>query len=230
VWLVDLLLPARCAACGIEASAPLCSACSAKLVRLRAPLCERCGCPTAWPVARCGECRGRRLAFARARAAVAYEGPAVAMVRCWKEGGLRHAAGFAASLVASSVDRPPAEVVTFVPAVREHELWRGHNPARRLAEELASLWGLQCVPCLARTGGAVRQRGLPLARRRSNVAGAFRAARRPSGAVLLVDDVYTSGATAAAAASVLRAAGAPEVVVVTFARTLRDRLPTVERP
>jgi predicted amidophosphoribosyltransferase len=230
VWLVDLLLPARCAACGIEAPAPLCPACSSRLIRLRAPLCERCGCPTAWPVERCAECRGRRLAFARARAAVAYEGPAAALVRRWKEGGLRTAARFAAAVVASCVERPDVEAATFVPAVRERELWRGHNPARRLTEEVSTLWELPCVPCLARTGGAVPQRGLPLSRRRANVAGAFRATRRASGRMVLVDDVYTSGATAAAAAATLRAAGAREVVVVTFARALRGRPRTGERP
>jgi predicted amidophosphoribosyltransferase len=226
VWLVDLLLPVRCAACGVEAEPPLCAACSALLVRLRAPLCERCGCPTAWPVEECAECRGRRLAFSRARAAVAYEGPAVPLVRCWKEGGSRQTAVFAAALVAGSVERPATDVATYVPAVRERELWRGHNPARTLAEELARIWELSCVAVLARTGSTRRQRGLPLAQRRANVTGTFRAVGRAQGRVLLVDDVYTSGATVAAAASALRAAGARHVEVLTFARTLRLRSPT----
>jgi predicted amidophosphoribosyltransferase len=66
-----------------------------------------------------------------------------------------------------------------------------------------------------------RQRGLSLAERRRNVAGAFAATQQVGGTVLLVDDVYTSGATVSAAASALRAAGAPRVDVVTFARTIR---------
>ena len=61
---------------------------------------------------------------------------------------------------------------------------------------------------------------LALAERRRNVAGAF-AARPSAGAIVLVDDVYTSGATVSAAASALRAAGAPTIEVVTFARTIR---------
>jgi predicted amidophosphoribosyltransferase len=67
------------------------------------------------------------------------------------------------------------------------------------------------------------QRGLLLAERRRNVAGAFRAVGRAAATVVLVDDVYTSGATATAAASALRQAGARSVEVVTFARALRDR-------
>jgi predicted amidophosphoribosyltransferase len=230
VWLVDLLLPTRCAACGLEDAAPLCLSCAARLVPLKAPLCDRCGCPTMWPVARCRECAGRRLAFARARAVVAYEGAAVALLSSWKEGGLRNASAFAASLVVSAVARPAAEAVTYVPATRDRELWRGHNPARRLAEELAEAWSLPCVACLTRTRTVRRQRGLPLAQRRRNVAGSFRATRRVRGDVLLVDDVYTSGATATAAASALRSAGARRVEVVTFARTLRDRAPTGGKP
>jgi predicted amidophosphoribosyltransferase len=149
------------------------------------------------------------------------------MVRRWKEGGSRQTAVFAARLVAGAVDRPATDVATYVPAVRDRELWRGHNPARRLAEELARIWGVSCVPSLARAGSVRRQRGLPLAERRANVAGTFRAVRHAPGRVLLVDDVYTSGATVAAAASALRAAGARHVEVLTFARTLRLRSPTV---
>ncbi len=66
-----------------------------------------------------------------------------------------------------------------------------------------------------------RQRGLGLAERRRNVAGAFAPARVAPARVCLIDDVYTSGATAAAAASALRRGGARRVEVVTLARAVR---------
>jgi predicted amidophosphoribosyltransferase len=66
------------------------------------------------------------------------------------------------------------------------------------------------------------QRGLSSAERRRNISGAF-AARAPPRSVLVVDDVYTTGATANAAASALRAAGARRVEIVTFARVIRLR-------
>ena len=65
------------------------------------------------------------------------------------------------------------------------------------------------------------QRGLALAERRRNVRAAFRAVASAPARVVLVDDVYTSGSTAAAAASALRGAGATRVEVVTFARAVR---------
>ena len=220
VELLDLVLPRRCAACG-EVGSELCERCRRALPRLPPPFCERCGAPTAWPVRRCGECSGRRLAFATARAAVIYDERVRALVRAWKEHGRRHLAIIAAELVAAVVPRPNALALAFVPADRERVLDRGHHPAQRLAEELGRQWRLTVVHALAREEGRPRQRGLTLADRRRNVAGAFRPTLAVPPRVALVDDVYTSGATAAAAASALRKAGAGRVEVVTFARAVR---------
>jgi len=217
---LDLLLPQRCLVCG-RGGVQLCPGCRDGLTRIEPPLCDRCGAPTAWPVARCRECAGRRLAFASARAAVVYDEDVRRLVRGWKEDGLRRLADAAAALVAERVPRPSAAVVTFVAADRDRTLWRGHHPAERLAEALAARWELPCEPLLLRAPGR-RQRGRTLAERRKNVRRAFRAAARPPARVILVDDVYTTGATASAAASALRAAGARRVDVVAFARALRD--------
>jgi len=171
-------------------------------------------------VERCRECSGRRLGFATARAAVPYDDAVRRFVGAWKERGLRRLAVEAASLVAECVPAPAADVVTFVPPDRRRSGERGHHPAERLAHALAELWHLPFQPLLTRTGASRRQRGLTLVQRRRNVAGAF-GARSVSDTVLLVDDVYTSGATVSAAASALRGAGAKAVYVVTFARTIR---------
>jgi predicted amidophosphoribosyltransferase len=79
------------------------------------------------------------------------------------------------------------------------------------------------APSLGRTRLVRAQRGLDPASRRQNVAGAFEASGLAARRVVLVDDVYTTGSTAAAAASALRRAGAGRVEVVTFARTVRRR-------
>jgi ComF family protein len=220
VGLLDLLLPQRCVACG-EPGEQVCVACLARLPRLRGPRCARCGAPTQWPVQRCAECAGRRLAFASARAAVAYSPAVKAFVSSWKEKGLRRLASVAASLVAEVVERPDAALLVFVPPDGDRRGKRGHHPAERLARELAATWQLPVEASLARTRRVERQRGLSLQERRRNVRGAFRATRAVPAAVVLVDDVYTSGATANAAASALRAAGARRVHVVTMARAVR---------
>jgi competence protein ComFC len=218
--LLDLVFPRRCVVCG-EPSDELCGSCRLGLRRLGTPRCERCGAPTAWPVERCRECIGRRLSFATARAAVAYDGAARLLVASWKERGQRKLAALAAQLVTEVVPRPHAYTLTFVPADPNRRLERGHNPAERLAEELGTRWQLPVAPLLAREPGVAPQRGLPLAERRRNIRGVFQATGRAPGTLVLVDDVYTSGATVSAAATALRKAGGRHVEVVTFARAVR---------
>ena len=219
-WLIDLVFPPRCVACG-RAADTLCASCRARLLPLSPPRCHRCGATTAWPVERCRECAGRRLAFATARAATVYEGPARALVRAWKERGLRRVAIHAAKLVVERVEPPAADVITYIPADAVRQLRRGTHPAQLLAEELGRRWGLPATPLLARGASSSRQTGLPYAERGRNVRGAFVALGDVPRRVLLVDDVYTTGSTASAAATALRAGGAARVEVVTFARAVR---------
>ena len=218
--MLDIILPLSCAGCG-RAGCELCDDCLRGLQRLLGPCCARCGAPSAWPVARCLECKGRKLAFTCARAAVAYLGPAKQLVRAWKDGGRRRLAALAARLVAEVVARPTVDAVTFVPADPDRGLRRGRHPARELAALLAVQWELPCLATLERREPAPRQRGLTLAERRRNVRGAYRARAPTPRRLALIDDVYTTGATANACASVLRASGARSVEVITFARAVR---------
>src|SRR6478672_5952726 len=189
--MLDLLLPQRCVVCGCSGT-QLCAVCRDELQRI-----ER----------------------ASARAAVAYDAAARRLVHAWKERGLRRLAAETAQLVAERLPAPEVEALTFVPADRGRRLERGHNPAERLALELATLWQLPCLPLLERTRGG-RQRGSSAVERRT-VRGAFRATGPAPRKVAVIDDVYTTGATAAAAASALRAGGARRVEAVAFARALR---------
>ena len=226
--MLDLFLPLRCAVCSRVGEA-ICGACRALLLRLSPPLCARCGAPGAWPVRRCAECAGRRLAFASARAAILYDERARRFVTEWKERGQRRLAREAAAVVVDVLARPRVDALAVVPSDRERTLERGHRPAAALARELGSLWELPVEPLLERVRRVERQRGLGLKERRRNVAGAFGPAPGSTlGSTLgsprrvcLVDDVYTSGATVAAAASALRKGGARHVEVVTFARAIR---------
>jgi predicted amidophosphoribosyltransferase len=209
--LLDLLLPRQCVVCG-NAGDHVCAACRDALPRLTPPLCAHCGAPVAWPVARCRECSGRRLAFVSARAAVPYDDDVRRLVRRWKERGIRQLAAAAAELVVMRVERPPGDVVTFVPGDRWRTRERGHHPAERLARALARAWDLPCEPLLRRTGDGRRQSRLSAADRLRNPQFAALA----TADAVLVDDVYTTGATVHAAANALGGV----VHVVTFARTV----------
>jgi predicted amidophosphoribosyltransferase len=222
---LDLLLPPRCLGCGAPGAA-LCEFCVEGLRLLDRHLCALCGAPRPRPGdERCRECRTRRLAFASARAAIAYDGTVRGFVGAWKERGVRGAAPLAAGLVLGVVPRPAVDVISWVPPDADRALRRGHHPAERLARELALRWGLPAAPLLARRAGSRRQRGLARSERQANVQGAFRAAARrgppPPPRIAIVDDVYTTGATVSAAAAALLEAGAERVEVVTLARAVR---------
>jgi predicted amidophosphoribosyltransferase len=145
----------------------------------------------------------------------------VPFIHAWKERGLRRLAPLAAELVLARLERPAADVITYIPPDRVRQLERSRHPAQALAGELASHWGLPCEALLERTRVAGRQATLPRARRGGNVRDLFAPTREAAARVLLVDDVYTSGSTANAAARALRRAGASRVDVMTFARAVR---------
>jgi len=216
-----VVLPRRCGICGVPGES-VCRRCRRDLVRISPPVCDRCGTPGPWPVRRCVECVGRRLAFTSARAALVYERQARAFVVSWKERGRRDLAAAAAELVAQGTPRPAADVLTFVPSDSDRRLRRGQAGVEAFARELATIWGMEVEPLVERCGTRRRQRGLPLAERRANVRGAFVARARSPAVVCLVDDVYTTGATAGSCATALRRAGARRVDVVTLARAIRS--------
>ena len=218
--LLGLVLPSRCAVCAVPGPS-LCGRCDRGLIRIAPPVCVRCGCPGAWPVGRCVECAGRRLAFAQARSAIVYDARARLLVSAWKERGRRDLAPAVATAVAEVIARPDVEVLTFVPGDRERGRTRGHVPTERLAAALGDAWNLPVEPLLVRTGTGIRQAGLPRSQRAANVRRAFAPRGDVPRTTALVDDVYTTGATVSACATELRRAGARRVEVVCLARAVR---------
>ncbi len=152
---------------------------------------------------------------------MSYAGPARPFLRAWKEGGLRPLSTWAAELVAEQIQPPPADLIAYIPGDDDRAIRRGHQPAEGLARALGRCWTLPVEPLVARSRRIARQTGLPLAERRRNVRGAFTTVKEVQGHVVLVDDVYTTGATVDAAASALKRGGAGRVDVVTFARAPR---------
>jgi predicted amidophosphoribosyltransferase len=166
----------------------------------------------------CASCRGRRVGFESAAAALLFDGAARDLVHAFKDGGLRGLAVPAAALMALVLGRPAVDVVTWVPADPLRQAMRGYHPARLLAEQLALRWDVPSRPMLRAPLWRRPQRGLTREQRRANVRKAFTAPVAVAGRVGLIDDVHTTGATLTAAALELRRAGAGAVVAATLAR------------
>jgi ComF family protein len=219
--LLDLLFPGRCAACGIS-SWPLCRGCAAAVPVITPPLCERCGRPTEEPLPRCVDCLPP--AVDTARAAFLYEGPLAHTVRALKFAGWRALAGPLASAMARTGGLG-AESLTWVPLSRKRRAARGYDQAEILARELSTRLGLPADRMLRRIRDTPSQATRSGRERRRALRGAFVTTGPVPDSVLVVDDVLTTGTTAAACAAALKDAGARHVAVLTAARSFAGRLP-----
>ncbi len=230
---LDLVFPAFCPVCAASLGAgrqdPLCGACWAAIPRIAPPWCECCGLPLDGlmpglppaPVT-CGPCRADPPAWDWARAGAEYAGVVRDAIHAFKFEGKRALARPLAALVREQANgEPGGDVVLLpVPLARGREQERGFNQAALLAERLAEGSSRPVRPgWLVRVRPTAPQSDLGAAERRANVRGAFAAAPSVAGrSVIVVDDVLTTGATAAECARILRAAGAARVGVLTVAR------------
>ncbi|MFO7588854.1 MAG: double zinc ribbon domain-containing protein [Gemmatimonadota bacterium] len=243
VDLLDRLIPAACAGCGAATPpgrAPVCGACVARLPEIPLPHCPRCGftrIPGITGGAGCGECEGWSDALPGAAAAFLHEPPADLLVHGLKYRGWTALAPWMGARMAGPARRLAAGEEPWlvpVPLSRSRLRERGYNQALLLARGLSAATGWPVAEPLRRGRASASQAGLGRSARARNVRGAYEAvpsklpgrdglppapSRERAGRALLVDDVLTTGATAAACAEALRAAGLWCLGVVCFART-----------
>lgn len=219
---LDVVFPRRCAGCG-NGSWPFCDGCRLKLVPLSAPRCERCGFPSERRVARCRECPPPEIS--RARAPFLFAGPMRSAVHRLKFAGWRAVAAALGEAMVAVVDERP-DAVTWVPLSRRRLSDRGFDQARALAVVVARQLDRPLLHLLSRTGDTLPQARRSGPERRAAMAGSFRQQGGAPATVLLVDDVLTTGTTAAACARPLLDAGTGKVSLVTAARAVSTPLPT----
>lgn len=227
--LLGLALPSRCAACDAWGSGPLCAACETEIRWFDGAVCDSCGLPAAprsdsrdsqgSHVRRaCRRCRDHQAAFDRVRTACVYEGPAREALKAFKLLGERRTARWLAGRILRVTRDLNGDVVTWVPASRAAESARGFNPAEELARPLARSLRLPARRLLVKRRDTLDSAGLSKEQRKINLLDAFRAKGAIAGHILLVDDIFTTGATADECAKALKLAGGREVSVVAFAR------------
>jgi ComF family protein len=232
---LNLLFPARCPSCqAFTDHVGLCQPCTRELRHVEPPLCPICGLPFPGYARdhRCPTCRARRRRFVRDRASFFYQrGPDAdtgALARVLHDFKYRRDVTLAPVLADLLIRRCPLAVthdlIVPVPLHRDRLRWRGFNQSLLLARRLGARFTVPVDPfTLVRTRPTPPQVGLDEADRRRNVAGAFAVARTAAVAghnALLVDDVYTTGATVEECARILKRAGARHVDVLVLARVV----------
>jgi len=239
--LEQLLLPAECLVCHRLLSPPrsedlVCPVCRLRWRPVRRPWCERCGQPEPH-FGSCRLCHDWPAELGSVRSAVWLDGGARRAVHAMKYEGLARVAFDMAVVVARLIERPTSGALLVpIPLGAKRRARRGYNQSEALAAALATTWGLTNRPeLLVRTRDTPTQTALTPAARLANVAGAFRvrivdfglrSERQPGksaiansqSAIVLIDDVFTTGATLAEAARALAGAGFQSISAVTFGR------------
>lgn len=230
--IVDFALPPRCAGCGAVTSDPhrFCIDCWQSLTFLGDPCCVRCGLPIAYDTGdgvECGGCLAEPPSFDRLRAAVAYGEVARKVALKLKYGGRPGVAETLGRFMQRHIaDFGPEALLVPVPLHRWRIWGRGYNQSALLANALAKRPGLKTeLDLLRRIKATPPLKGLGRRERALAVRGAFRMSERgkekvKGRTVILVDDVYTTGATASACARILKRSGAAAVNIICWARVV----------
>jgi ComF family protein len=221
-WL-DLLLPASCLLCGGRGDAAgLCAGCRADLPRLENP-CPRCALPLPAASIACGECLGKPPPWSRCIAPLLYRPPVSALVAALKYRGRLGAGHLLTTLLAEQLrnEEAHADLLLPVPLHWRRRLRRGFNQAELIADQLGRELALPvAMRLLRRDRATAAQQSLDATSRRRNLRRAFTLRGEVVGLhVALIDDVVTTGATAAELSRLLLSAGAASVQVWSLART-----------
>lgn len=218
------LFPATCRLCldpGQRPALDLCRDCEEDFPRNQ-PACGACAMPLTHAAAACLACGGRHALFDSAFAPYRYEFPLVELIHLLKYGGEIAGARILGTVLGRRIaerGRPAVDAIVPVPLFPSREARRGYNQARELAVFAAAELRLPVLPRLARrVRDTAEQAKLPAAQRMRNLEGAFELRSKPPPRVAIVDDVLTTGATAASLAKALRAGGCRRVEIWAVAR------------
>lgn len=225
----DALYPLDCTCdvCGEELVEDtryrLCSECIANLPYANGHICLNCGMPLDDESDYCNRCQNQKSSFVKNRSPLVYDGEVKRMIHKLKFGKKKYIAQTLGALMAdkyleSGMD---SEIIVFVPMTESELKKRGFNQAELLAMEVGRRLDIPVLPALVKIKDTSQQKELKGKDRASNLEGAFACLfeQVKGRKILLVDDVFTTGATANECANTLLKAKAREVCVLTAAVT-----------
>ena len=189
-----------------------------------APYCRKCGI-TAYAGLQdglCGRCRRTTFSFDRNVSPFLFEAPLSKAIHLFKYSGCDWLGEILAQKLIEEITRltismPEYDAIAFVPLHRVKLREREYNQSRILAERLGAFFGLAVWPALGVKTYRTSQSRLDYRQRKESVSGNFFVSQQVSGKrMILIDDVFTTGATLSECARVLKEEGAREVVSITL--------------
>ncbi len=229
---IDLLIPLRCSKCGsiLENKEGLCASCWPLISFITKPHCFCCGLPFDFEIAEdalCGSCSQEKPLYKTARSVFVYTAESKDLILKFKHTDSLHSAPLFASWMARSAIDLQNPLCLPVPLHWTRLFMRTYNQSALLAQKIAKLKGwIYCPSLLLRKRRTPSQGSLSKTERIKNVSQAFKVPEvkknQLSGkTVLLIDDVFTTGATLNACAKVLLKGGAHEVHALTLGRVVK---------
>ncbi len=220
-------LDCTCDACGNELVEDtryrLCSECMASLPFVKGHICLNCGVPLKDESDYCNRCQNQKSAFLKNRSPLVYDGEVKRLIYKLKFAKKTYVAQTLGALMADKFLEcgMNSEIIVFVPMTASEEKKRGYNQAELLANEVGKRLDIPVLPALAKIKSTSEQKELKGKDRALNLEGAFACIfEQVNGRkILLIDDIFTTGATANECAKVLLKAKAREVCVLTAAVT-----------
>jgi ComF family protein len=224
--LLDLIFPPCCAICKKNSRKIICDDCLSKVVYIKTPICRVCGKPRDKYFAGdlCEDCSRESMPFEIARSVVLYDGAMKEAIHKFKFEGKRSLSLPLGEFLVDYLKRgyipvKKIDAIIPLPLSKKRERQRGYNQSELLAREVAKHFSVDIdSSSLRKVKDITPQFELSRKDRLSNVKGAFRSSPLKEKSILLVDDIFTTGATVREASRALKEAGAASVYVLTLAR------------
>lgn len=227
---IELLFPRRCPLCDdvlpafeiAEKASYICPECKKKLQPIKEPVCKKCGKQITKEEAEyCLDCGRKKHIFAQGKAVFVYQGALQSSLYRFKYANRREYAEFYAFEAAFQYEKwikqKNIQAIIPIPLHKKRQRKRGYNQAELFAKALGAKLGIPvCADLLIRAKSTVPQKELNEVERKNNLKNAFKITKNivQLSYILLVDDIYTTGSTMDAAASVLKEAGCEHIYFI----------------
>lgn len=218
-----------CICCGNEmldgSEFQICEKCLNNMQKIKEPVCSKCGETLEDGNLNCSFCKSFNYAFKSNRSIFYYDENSSRIIKGLKYNQRKYYAKFIAKLMTEDKSIfEKIDLITFVPISRKRKRARGFNQAEEIAKEISKIVGVETIELLEKVKDNKTQAGLSQKERLENLKGTFEIKAgcedKISGKnVLIVDDVFTTGATLNECSMVLKIAKPKKVTTLTFAKT-----------